>query len=103
MRVQFARRISTVHPIASLNPPENTMKSFSSSPLKLVALVLSLGITLTLADALSSGFAAQPVSAQCVFELPAVTVHGKRSGGDNAVLANVATGNAAASDASTQL
>jgi hypothetical protein len=83
--------------------PEHTMKTLSPSPLKLVALLLSIGISVTLMDAISTGFASQQVSSQCVVELPMVTVHGKRLTSENTVVADVNTSTASSLPTRTQL
>lgn len=67
------------------------MKTFSPRPVKLIALTMSIGISVSLMGAISTGFAAQQAARLCVVELPAVTVHGKRISGENAVLADVKT------------
>jgi hypothetical protein len=103
-RVQFRWQISTVHPIATpLIEPEYTMKTFSPSPLKLVALLLSIGISVSLMDAISTGFASQQAANQCVVELPMVTVHGKRLTSENTVVADVNADAATSLPASTKL
>jgi hypothetical protein len=103
-RVQFTWQISTVHPIATpLIEPEHTMKTLSPSPLKLVALLLSIGISVSLIDAISSGFASQQASNKCVVELPMVTVHGKRLTNENAVVADVNASTTSSMPVSTQL
>jgi hypothetical protein len=83
--------------------PEHTMKTLSPSPLKLVALLLSIGISVTLMDAISTGFASQQASSQCVVELPMVTVHGKRLTSENTVVADVNTSTASSLPTRTQL
>jgi hypothetical protein len=83
--------------------PEHTMKTFSPSPLKLVALLLSIGISVGLMDAISVGFASQQAASQCIVELPMVTVHGKRLTNENTVVADVNASTASPMPASTQL
>jgi hypothetical protein len=103
-RVQFRWPISTVHPIATpLIEPELTMKTFSPSPLKLVALLLSVGISVGLMDAISTGFTSQQAASLCVVELPMVTVHGKRLTSENTVVADVNAGTASSLPGSTKL
>jgi hypothetical protein len=89
--VQSRGLVFTVHPIATLfvEPEYTTMKTFSPSPLKCVALMLSIGISLGLMDAISTGFASPQASSQSVVQLPMVTVHGKRLASENAVVAEV--------------
>jgi hypothetical protein len=82
---------------------EHTMKTISASPLKLVALMLSIGISVGLMDAISTGFASQQAKNQCVVELPTVTVHGKRLTSENTVVADVNAGTASSLPASTKL
>jgi hypothetical protein len=103
-RVHFKWQIPTVHPIAThLIEPEHTMKTLSPSPLKFVALLLSIGISVGLMDTISTGFASQQASSQCVVELPMVTVHGKRLRSENTVVADVNASTASSQPASTQL
>jgi hypothetical protein len=79
------------------------MKTLSPSPLKLVALLLSIGISVSLMDAISTGFTSQQASTQCVVELPMVTVHGKRLVNENTVVADVNASTASSLPARTQL
>jgi hypothetical protein len=79
------------------------MKTFSPSPLKLIALVLSIGISVSLMDAISAGFASQQATNQCVVELPRVTVHGKRLPSENAVVADVNASTTSSLPVSTKL
>jgi hypothetical protein len=79
------------------------MKTFSPSPLKLVALLLSIGISVGLMDAISTGFASQQATSHCVVELPMVTVHGKRLTNENTVVADVNVDTTSSLPASTQL
>jgi hypothetical protein len=79
------------------------MKTFSPSPLKLAALLLSIGISVSLMDAISTGFASQQAASQCVVELPMVTVHGKRLPSENAVVADVNASTTSSMPASTKL
>jgi hypothetical protein len=83
--------------------PEPTMKTFSPSPLKLAALMLSIGISIGLMDAISTGFTSQQAKTQCVMELPMVTVHGKRLTSEDAVVADVNASAESALPANTQL
>lgn len=79
------------------------MQTFSPSPLKLVALLLSIGISFSLMDAISAGFASQQAATQCVVELPMVTVHGKRLASENTVVADGNASTASSLPTSTQL
>lgn len=79
------------------------MKTLSPSPLKLVALLLSIGISVTLMDAISTGFAAPKATSQCVVALPMVTVHGKRLTSENTVVADVNASTGSPMPASAQL
>lgn len=79
------------------------MKTFSPSPLKLVALLLSVGISVGLMDAISTGFTSQQAASLCVVELPMVTVHGKRLTSENTVVADVNADKVFTQPASTKL
>jgi hypothetical protein len=79
------------------------MKTLSHSPLKLVALLLSFGISIGLMDAISTGFTSRQAKSQCVVELPMVTVHGKRLTSEDAVVADVNASAESPLPASTQL
>lgn len=79
------------------------MKTFSPRPLKLIALLLSIGISVSLMDAISAGFASQQASSQCVVELPMVIVHGKRLTSENTVVADVNASTASSLPVSTKL
>jgi hypothetical protein len=102
--VQFRGLVSTVHPIATMFvEPEYTMKTFSPSAMKCVAMMLSIGISVSLMDAISTGFASQQASSQCVVQLPMVTVHGKRLASENTVVADVSPSAASSLPAGTKL
>jgi hypothetical protein len=79
------------------------MKSYSPRPLKFVALMLSIGISVSLMDAISAGFAAQQESNQCVVQLPMVTVHGKRLANGNTMVADVGANASSSSPVNTRL
>ncbi len=79
------------------------MKTISNRPLKLVTLLLSIGISFSLMDAISAGFVSQQAATQCVLELPMVTVHGKRLPSENTVVADVNAGTASSLPANTKL
>ncbi|MBP6008822.1 MAG: hypothetical protein KA740_14120 [Rhodoferax sp.] len=79
------------------------MKTFSHSPLKFVALLLSVGISVGLMDAISTGFVSQQATSRCVVELPMVTVHGKRLTSENTVVADVNADKVFTQPASTKL
>lgn len=79
------------------------MKTLSPSPLKLVALLLSVGISVGLMDAISTGFVSQQAASQCVVELPMVTVHGKKLTSENTVVAEVNADTASSQPASNKL
>jgi hypothetical protein len=96
--------VFTVHPIATFFvEPEHTMKTYSPRPLKFVALMLSIGISVSLMDAISAGFAAQQESSQCVVQLPMVTVHGKRLASENTMVADVSASASSSSPVGTKL
>jgi hypothetical protein len=102
--VQFRGLVSTVHPVATMFvEPEYTMKTFSPSAMKCVAMMLSIGISLSLMDAISTGFASQHASSQCVVQLPMVTVHGKRLASENNVAADVSANAASSLPTGTKL
>ena len=79
------------------------MKTFSPNPLNLAVLVLSIGISVSLIDAISAGFSSQQAASLCVVELPMVTVHGKRLTNENAVVADVNASTTSSLPVSTQL
>ena len=79
------------------------MKTLSPSPLKLVALLLSVGISVGLMDAISTGFVSQQATSRCVVELPMVTVHGKKLTSENTVVAEVNADTASSQPASNKL
>jgi hypothetical protein len=89
-RVQLRGLVFTVLPIETFFvEPEHTMKTFSPSPLNFFALLLSIGISVSLMDTISTGFAASHTLSQCVVQLPRVTVHGKRLPAENTGVADV--------------
>ena len=79
------------------------MKTLLPSPMKLVALILSIGISVSLMDAISAGFTYRQTLSQSVIELPMVTVHGKGLSSDIPLVADVNTNTASPVPASTQL
>lgn len=79
------------------------MKTYSPSPLKFVVLMLSIGISVSLIDAISTGFASRQTTSQCVVQLPLVTVHGKRLASENTMLADVSANASSPSPVRTRL
>jgi hypothetical protein len=65
--------------------------------------MLSIGISVSLMDAISAGFASQQAPSQCVVQLPMVTVHGKRLASENTMLADVSVSASSSSPANTKL
>jgi hypothetical protein len=79
------------------------MTSFSPRPLHLTALLLSTAINLALLGALSVSLTTPAAPALAVFQLPAVSVHGKRLSNTETQMASTCTCESPAATHGTQL